>query len=196
LTIQLAALLVAVGRVPLAAGYPRTGEMLAAKVIVVVQAAAAAMLFPYLLRSWPAAAAVVASAWPFDALAAVLSSESAGRVAWAAGYVTAWLFVLAVWNWALPEQGRRLGVAAAGLLVLGGSAVFYLRLEFGGLDATRAWAIAAVVPPLAALRPLVRAPEPIDWLFPAAAAVLGLIARHSLQPPRWRRLWGQVIHKP
>jgi hypothetical protein len=170
--------------------------LLAAHVMVVSQVVAAALLFPYLMRSWAAAVAVVAGAWPFDAAAGVFSAAPAGHVVWAAAYVTAWLLVLAIWNRALPEQGRGLAVAVAALLAIGGCVVFYLRLEFGlgDIAAADGWAIAPAVPALAALRPLVRQIEPIDWILPATAGLLGIVAWRFLRPQCLLRRRGQVIH--
>jgi hypothetical protein len=194
--VQLGALLLSLLRVSFAAAYPRAGELLAAHVMVVSQVVAAALLFPYLMRTWPAAVAVVASSWPFDAVAGVFSAAPAGHVVWAAAYVTAWLLVLAIWNRALPEQ-RGIAMAAAALAAIGGCAVFYLRLEFaaGDIDAADVWAVAPAVPPLAALRPLVRSTEPIDWTLPAAAGFLELAAWHTRRRRHLLPRSGQVIHK-
>ena len=200
LLVQFMALLAAVLRVPLAAHYPQPAELLAAHVVVVVQVTAAALLFPSLLRDRYAAVAVVATAVPFQVLAAVLSAVPAARGAAAGTYAIAWIVALWGWNAAGSGRGRAasattgVGAAAAALLTAGTLAAFYLRLEFAAdapgdpHDLAAKWA--AVSPPLAALHLLADAPAARDACVPAllagAACVRHFFARRS----------SQVIHRP
>ena len=185
LLVQLLALLLAAGRVPLAAQYPQPAETLAAHVVAVVQVTAAALLMPYLMRDAAASVAVVATAWPFMVLAGVLSALPAARVAAAGASVTAWLVALALVNQSLPSAWQAWGVCLAALLSVGCLTLSYLSAEFQGGAA--GWLRA--FPPSVQLRQLNGSVNYWNgWAIPAAvaaAATARLIAR---------RRHGQVIH--
>lgn len=185
LLVQLLALLVAAFRVPLAAGYRQPGDLLAAHVMVVAQVTIAALVFPYLMRSGPAAIAVVCSAWPLVVIAGVLSGTPTAGIVAAAGYVTAWLLALGALNAALPERFRPLGVATVTLLSVGVLIVLYLDVEFGGGNGV--WK--SLSPPLAALRQVSGDASARDWLLPATAATVATAVAFL------RRRSRQVIHK-
>jgi hypothetical protein len=187
LLIQLSALLLAAGRIPLAAQYPAPAEMLAAQVMAVVQVTAAAVLMPYLMRDAASSVVVVATAWPFAVLAGVLSALAAPTVALAGASVTVWLLALSLSNLAVPPDARHwcatlATVASAGPLVL-----TYLNAEFG--SATSGWL--GLLPSVAVLRQVEgNGSQWAAFAVPAAvatAAAVRLILRH-------RR--GQVIHRP
>jgi hypothetical protein len=187
LLIQVAALLLAAARVPLAAQYPAPAEMLAAHVVAVVQVTAAAVLAPYLLRDVAAFAAAVATVWPFLVLAGALSATSSTTLAVAAAYVTAWLVALSAANLALPAPSRHWTVAAATVLTTGAAALGYLNAEFGGA-ADHAWV--RMLPPLAVLHQLDSGTTRwTDWVLPAAIATAAA-ARLML-----RRRHAEVIHR-
>jgi hypothetical protein len=197
LGLQFLALLLALLRVPLAAGYPATGEMLAAQVLVVTQVTASALLFPWVLRDRWAAVAVIATAWPFVVLAGVVSAAPAGRVAAAGCYVSAWLGAL--WAWRAAGRGtgqfagQFAGVAVASMLTAGALVLFYLRLEFAAAPADEAervaWRWAAASPPLAALKQLGAGSGLLDWCVPAA--VMAAACARGVFSLRSR----QLIHK-
>ena len=141
LVVQLVALLVPAVRVPLAAKYPDPEELQALRVMVAVQVAAGSLLFPVLMANRGTAAAVVATAWPFQMLATALSATPLQQAMAPALYVTAWLASLVLWRASLPlAQGWAWGVAVASVLTVGGAALWYLRVEFvPGGDVTAAW---------------------------------------------------------
>src|SRR2546423_769380 len=95
LLLQGAALLVAVLRIPLSAGYLVAGERSAIYLLLAVQMGGMALLFPLLLRDWRSSAALASSSLPFIAIAAVMSSLSAASSVTASVYVIAWLAGLA-----------------------------------------------------------------------------------------------------
>jgi len=192
LGLQLLALFVALARVPLAAGYPRPAELLAAQVMAVTQVTGAALLFPWLMRTSASAIVVVATTWPFLALAGSVSGVPPMRLIGVGSHVTAWM--IAGWAWALwaPARSRPAAVAAAALITLGSLALFYLWLEFGpnpALDVGEAagrWA--AFTPPLAALRQLHAAPDAREYGIPAAVAAGACLCQF------WAPRTSQVIH--
>ena len=192
LTIQFIAILTALLRVRWAVGYPQPAELLAARVVVLTQITASALLFHYLLRDVLVTVTVVATAWPFIALAGVLSGVMPPRAAAGGCYVTAWLAALGMWNrWGRRTDGLY-GVAVAALLTLGTLVLFYLRLEFAphgtnsAEELARRWSI--ISPPLAAIRMLGTAPAAQDFGIPAAIAGAAVLFRW------FARRSHQVIH--
>jgi len=128
-------LLLAVTRVPLAAQYPRAGERLAAYLLLATQVVAAAALMPWLLRGWRTSLLAAACCWPLLGIAAMLSNVAPSRALAAAGYLTAWIAALAIWNAAAPS--RRLAFAfsaVASAVAAGGPLLWYLRAEFNPPD--------------------------------------------------------------
>jgi hypothetical protein len=135
--IQLIALLLASSGWPLAAKYPQPPESQAVRVMLAVQLAGSAMLFPYLLRGWRAAFITIAAAWPMLLLASLLAVVAPRDVIPAASYVSAWVLTLAVWRLALPSRSAQMiGCALASLYILGGSFSEYLHSEFGTAGST------------------------------------------------------------
>jgi len=188
LVAQLAALCLAVFRVPLAAKYPEPAESLATHVLLAVQIAASAMLFPYLLPNWRTTAGVIATAWPFAAIASTLSALPPARTAMAEAYVVIWLLTLALWRPVLREHRLSLyGVALATTFSIGGAALWYVRLEFARTAAGSAVrksddVLIALSPIAASLRQL-SAPRMFwsGWSVPvslAAAASVALLVQH------------------
>ena len=131
LLIQVGALTLAAGRVPLAARYPIAGERYALDLLLAVQVGFAAMLFPWLLRDLSTAVMAIASCWPALALAVMLSSLKPGTLVIAGGYLTLWLASLTAWRFALAnEKSQMIGTAVAATWAIGGPVVWYLRAEF------------------------------------------------------------------
>jgi len=189
LVIQLAALLLGALRIPLAAKYPQPAERLATHVMLATQVAASALLFPWLMRDWRTAAAVVATAWPFAAAASALSAVSLESTAAGEGYVTLWLAGLALWSRLLRgPRSQSFGVALAASVSIGAAVTWYLALEFGQSVGPgepvggSGGAVLAAFPMVAALRQL--APRGRDWRDPLlllaliAVAVVALLTRH------------------
>ncbi|MDQ3439702.1 MAG: hypothetical protein M3478_05070 [Planctomycetota bacterium] len=139
LVLQLIALSLAVFRVPLSARFPLPGEQFALHIMLVVQIAGSALLFPFLLRDVKTSAMVILSIAPFVQLSSYLSSIPITRAALAALYIAVWLLTLAMWRVILgSRRSELLGVACATALSLGGAAIWYVRAE-------------------------AREPTPIDW---------------------------------
>jgi hypothetical protein len=180
LLVQLAALLLASLRIALAAKYPQPAEALATHMMLAAQVAAASLLFPYLMRDWTTATAVIATAWPFAATASVLSAVPLAATAAGEAYVTVWLVTLALWSAALRTPRSKLyGLAVAAILSIGGAALWYLAREFNpGADVAVGGSgdrLLAASPLVAALRNL--SPQRPRWtenLIPTALAAAAL----------------------
>jgi hypothetical protein len=193
--VQLGALLVACLRVPLAAKSPQPAEVLAAHGVVLAQAVAAALLFPYLLRDRRAALAVVASALPFVALGGVLSGLPVGRVVAAAAYITLWLAALGAVRHAVRPRFHLAAVAIASLVTVGTPLLLYLSVEFGNTDSAAAgtqqvferWS--PISPALAALLHLSKHPNWRHWVMPVALLAVSVATLIRARSSR------QVIHK-
>jgi hypothetical protein len=172
LVVQLAALLPAVARVPLAADYPRAGERLAIYMLLAMQTFAAAALMPWLLRGWRAAVLAAASCWPLLAIAAMLSSVAPARALGAAAYLTAWIAALTVWHAASPSRRVAFTVsAAASAVAAGGPLLWYLRAEFVPPDASPAGPPSHYGPVLAAFS-LVECSPDAQRAWPALIAAI------------------------
>ena len=131
LTVQLAALIVSAWQVPLANHFPAPAEQLAAHVMLSTQRVAAAMLFPR-LAGWKTPASLIATGWPFMALAGALGAAEAGTWASASLYVSLWLVGLTFWRKvALGQRWALVGSALAVAVSLGGALLWYLSREFG-----------------------------------------------------------------
>jgi hypothetical protein len=175
LAVQLFALGLSAFRVPLAAKWPRPQELLATHVLLAAQVSAAALLFPWLMRSWRAAIVVAASAWTFLLIAAVLSATPLDRVAIAGLYVTTWLVTLAVWREALPRTRSQLfGVAVAAFVAIGSALVCYLRLEYTTTaDADTPAAFGPITAAIASLRQ--ESPQGSLWIASSILAASGAV---------------------
>jgi hypothetical protein len=133
LLVQLVALALGAGRVPLAAHWVVPGERGASVEMLVGQIVVAGLLFPSLLKDASSALIVAASGWPMLRLAGLLGGEEVSHIYAAAMYVTVWIGVLAVWRYVLTsEWGCAVGVAVAALWSIGGPVLLYLHAEFGG----------------------------------------------------------------
>jgi hypothetical protein len=135
MALQLLALGLAAGRVPLSGRFPQPIERQAAAEMVVMQVCAAAYLFPSLFRDAFRWVLAVAGIWPMLKLASLLGGEPAVNVYAAATYVTVWLGTLAIWRSILRTDGERMiAVAVASLWACGGPVLLYIRTEFGGVS--------------------------------------------------------------
>ena len=131
LAVQLTALALSAGRVPLSARFPHVAEELAVHVMLVAQIGAASLLFPRLLRDARALAIAVHTTLPFLQLSGYLAGTPLPRLALAATHVVLWLVALVLWRGALRSRAAALpGVAVASALALGGPILWYARAEF------------------------------------------------------------------
>lgn len=180
LALQLAALAASAFRFTLWARMPPAPEQLALPVMLATQVAAAALLFPALLRDFRAAAIAIATAWPMAQLASFLGDADAAT--WAAGelYVSFWLITLYVWGRAIGVPWLRLYAAAlAGVISLGGPVLWYLHAEFTQAGASINWSHAALLGPiLGALSQILPAQRLwTAWEMPAALFGIGVIVQ-------------------
>lgn len=130
--VQLAALLLSALRVPLAAQFPRPAEFQAVRVLLAMQFAWVAILFPLLLINWRMAVLAIASAWVMLALAAGLSAWTLTLALPAAGYLAVWIIVLWTLRAALVSAGQQMFAAAAmATYFTGGALLWYVQLDFG-----------------------------------------------------------------
>ncbi len=131
LLVQLGALALSAGQVSLAYQFPEPAERLALHVMVLIQIAISALLFPALFKSPTADIVTIACALPFTQLAGFLALEDQSHMLLAMAYVATWMIGLSIWRVALTTpRARMIGVAAATAFALGGPLLWYLRAEF------------------------------------------------------------------
>ena len=132
MALQLVALALAAGRVPLSARFPEPSERLAAVEMLVVQLGAAALLFPLLLNSWKRFWLTLLGLWPMLYLAGSLAGNRAPEIISAGSYATAWIVTLAIWRASLPSlEAQKIAVVLASLWTIGGCVLLYLHMEYG-----------------------------------------------------------------
>jgi hypothetical protein len=192
LAVQMAALLIAASRIPLSARYPSPEESLAVHVLLVVQIAASALLFPLLFRGVGGAIIVIATTIPFIQLAAFLATQTDNRrLALAALYVILWLIGLWFLNRACRTAKSRMhGIGLATLLSLGGATLAYLRREYAAPATTFDWSRHAFLGPITGCMAIVEGDPAAGtiWVFVGSFlfATLALLVA-----TRWR----QLIHR-
>jgi hypothetical protein len=130
LLVQIGALTLAALRVPLAAQYPPLGEFQAVGVLLAVQFAALALLFPWLLRNWRTTLVAVAAAWVMLACAAALAAWSFAEILPAAVFLTAWIGVFAILGRLRSAKLKGILSASTAVYVIGGPLLWYLQAEF------------------------------------------------------------------
>ena len=188
LLVQLAAVALAVLRVPLAARYPEPAERRAAHLVLATQVIAAGLLLPLLFRDRRTAVAVVASAWPFQLAAGYLAGMPPAALAWPAAFVTAWLAALACGAAQLrTPRAQAIGITIATLLALGGGVLRYLRLEFGRGVPEGTFTPESVSPLLSTLAAIEGSSTRTGWVLIATllgSAALGAAARKILARTR------------
>jgi hypothetical protein len=127
---QLVALALCVFRVPLWARFPQAGELLALRLILGVQIAAASVMLP-LFEDWTRAAAALLATWPVATIAASLSA--APLAALLSGEINVALWMIATTVAAMAFRSPRTRASAWTLAVMwtiGGGLLLYLRSEF------------------------------------------------------------------
>lgn len=135
--LQLAALMLAAFRVPLAAQYPQPAEFQAIRVMLAVQFAALATLHPWLLRTWATALAILASALVLLSMAALLSSWTLTNFLSVGVFLTIWIANFALLSRIRWNQWQPVIASIAIAYVIGGPLFWYLQLEFGSPSPSR-----------------------------------------------------------
>jgi len=131
LLIQVAALGVSAGRIPLSARFPRPAEDQSLIVMMIAQQVFGALLMPRLLLIWTAKTSIGA-VFPFTFLAAALGQNSTGVAIVCATCTALWLVTLTLWNYALRTNRARLVASGAfAALALFGPLLQYLQSEYG-----------------------------------------------------------------
>jgi hypothetical protein len=165
-------------RIPLSARFPAPAEQLALHVMIVVQMAASALLFPHLFRSLAGAILTVGAGGAFLQLAAILAARADARAAWVVAYGVTWLAGLAVWaKVARTPKSQMYVTATLAFLTIGGGVIAYLVREFGAPAQDFDWAARGWLGPVVgALSLLEVGPSGQIWAFLGSfwiAAVLG-----------------------
>jgi hypothetical protein len=131
LLVQLAALAVAAARVPLAAQYPQPGEFQAVQVMLAVQFAALALLFPWMMRTVASALAVIGSGWAMLIAAGVLSASPIPELMPRGAFFSIWAVIfLTLARLRLRPKMQSALSSLAIAYVLGGPLLWYLEMEF------------------------------------------------------------------
>jgi hypothetical protein len=129
--LQIIALLLAANRVQLWARMPQSTENYALPIMLAMQIAFAAMLFPWLMRNARSTAFVFVVGLLFLELAGVLANETGRRIVWAIAQLWMVLLVLTLWRAALTTaRAQMIAIAIASCFVIGGACVGYLQMEF------------------------------------------------------------------
>lgn len=143
--VQLASLALSASQARLSDDYPRPATTVALQQMVSVQIAAAALLSPWLLRSWPALMVVLAGTLPYVQLASFLTATAMRYALWVMACVALWLLVLCTINLLIRGGRWRMICSALALLwALGGPLLIYLRLEFTSSAPISSGAIASL----------------------------------------------------
>jgi hypothetical protein len=121
---------VALSGVPLWATQPAPRESAALAEMIVVQIAAASLLFPILLENFRTTLAVVLLACLFIHLAGKISGAVENPLLAVCGYVSLWIIGLGCLSTRLSTRALKLsGIWVFSLWTIGGVLLWYLRLE-------------------------------------------------------------------
>lgn len=187
LALQLAAILIAVLRVPLAAQYPEPAEQMAIYLLSGTQVIAAGLMFPFFLRDGRCAVIIV-SGWPFLLAAGYLAGMTPTALLLPAAFISTWLATLALWATASRTPRERMTAAAmVSFLTLGGAVLRYLRLEFAVLQNPSGFRIESISPLLSTWAAVEQSNALPGWLLLAVltlagVAMLVLRTRHGSSP--------------
>ncbi len=132
LLIQLAALALAAFGIPLSARFPVPAESLGMHEMLIVQTFAAALLLPFLFRTFTSTIIVATTAPLFLLLSAIMAAHSDTRtLVWCAIFISLWLLAMAAWNATVKlPTSKMVLVAIWSLFIIGGAALAYFRREF------------------------------------------------------------------
>jgi hypothetical protein len=194
LAAQLAALGICACRAMLWARAPRAGEELSLFVMLAMQIAMSALLFPHLLGNLRSTIPALATAWPMAQLAAYLSDAPATHLVLAELYVWAWMIGLALWARILSTAwAKLLGIGIASMLSLGGPVLWYLRADFGRDDSQLPfWSMSMFGPICGAISQIVPKGSIVGWTIPASVFAVALVG-YFLKRTR-QGISRQVIH--
>jgi hypothetical protein len=182
IVLHLIALGVSAAAVPLWAHHPLPREALAVHVVIALEIAGSAILWPLLFPNFSASVVAVLLVWPFMQLSGVLAAAPQAQLLLASTYVSLWLVGLAVLKIVMPSPAAaRIACMLSSAFVLGGIALAYLRSEATSMSGV----------PLSSFGPLLGAFAIIDvdfrllipWLesafpFLVAVPILTLKNRH------------------
>ena len=174
LFVQLLALLIPVLHIPLSDSFVLPADRAALDVMLVVQIAFAAMLFPSLLLDLRTMLISAAATWPFLQLAGTLSAAEPLRIVLAGCYVCAWLALLWLYRWMLPcEKSRLMAVAIAAIVAIGLPVAWYFRAEFFTGRSDPIWDGDGLLGPVMGALAIVHQPRAslVPWL-PISGAML------------------------
>jgi hypothetical protein len=175
LAVQLTVLGLSAARVPLWARAGEPIEQRALAQLAIAQLVVAALTFPWVLRNLATSAAIILTAAPMLQLASLLAQASTIETLLAWGFVSAWIVCGALWARTLRSTvARSVGVAVAGVLVIGIPLGRYLTLEFSTHGAPGAW---STLDPVTALSRQLRhsAADAPAWSLAAVIAVAALV---------------------
>ena len=185
LALQLLALLLPTLQIPLSDDFPRPIERVALDEMLIVQIAAAALLFPMLFTSAATTLVLIAATWPFLQLAAMLSATNSQRLPFAAIYLAMWMTTLALIDSALHvNRARMRAVALATSFTLAGPLLSYLNVEFASVD--RALRILTSLNPILSALAIARNEDNalFSWAFIITSLALSLTIRALLRRHR------------
>jgi hypothetical protein len=163
---------------------PRAGEQLALFVMLAMQIAMSALLFPHLLGNLRSTIPALATALPMAQLAAYLSDAPPTHLVLGELYVWAWMIGLDLWTKMLPTAwSKLLGIGIASMLSLGGPVLWYLRADFGR-DGSQLplWSMSFFGPICGAISQIVPEGSKLGWTIPAiifAVGLLGYFLKHT-----------------
>ena len=185
LLLQWGALALAALRVPLAAQYPQPAELHAVALLLAVQLAGSAVLFPMLCRGWDMTTATIACGCVMLLVAAALAGWALSWALAAMGIFALWVLGLWLWHDAFGARRARAVIAAcAATYVIGGALLWYFRLEASG----------GVEPPVSLANGLLQlvvsdpqSPPSAAWWSAGIVAGSGLLVRAISLGLTWRR---------
>jgi|GEM_PF-1321957 len=183
---QLGALALSAGGVRFWARMPQPTTSLAVHEMLVVQVAAAALLFPLLFARRRNTLIAAASIWPMLLLAKMLGDEPTHAVAASGAFVTLWMLALAMLA-QIPRSDRARRVAATINLLwtFGGPLLIYLHAEYGSgqaiypRESIEIWSI--IAGPIWAALSHLQNPLVLQWFDAIPAAIVPaviLLQRH------------------
>jgi hypothetical protein len=168
IVLQLLALALAAGRVPLWAHHPSPRESLATVEVAAFQIISTALLFPLLLPNFSTSCAIVALSLPFVHLAGILADDPEIRLLVVSALVALWIGGLALLGGALrTPRAQAVGVAIMSSLCLCTPLLSYVHSEAtsGATSMLSTW-------------------SPGLWLVAATPLAIGIGLRTSRQRAR------------
>ena len=142
LALQAASLALSAARVEFSAAFASPAEGAAVHQLLVIQAIAITLLFPWVCRTIRSAAVCAASLWPMLVLASLLAGRPAADILAPAMLLPAWLVAMILLSYTLrTERSRLLGLAVAAAWCAAGPLAWYLRLDFADEPPVSSWLV-------------------------------------------------------